>query len=195
MADNQRENQNIWYQSCANKFGRLAQDVGTIIPKSTKTIFFIHKHKVPHDCKATYARFVIDICPQKMEKHQTKITVGVNLVHYPGEVHTPTADITLTKLLFNSVISTKNAIFCTIDIKDFYLNMPMKQYEYMKVLYTLVPYEIKCQYELGNKVHDRHVYIEIRKRMYNLPQAGRIAHTQLVKHLENIKRYYLLPHC
>eukprot|EP00957_Ditylum_brightwellii_P195873 14923706-Ditylum_brightwellii.AAC.1 len=59
----------------------------------------------------------------------------------------------------------------------------MEQYKYMKVPYTLVPDEIKQQYELETKVHDGHIYFEIRKGMYGLPQAGGIAHDQLVKHL------------
>jgi hypothetical protein len=35
------------------------------------------------------------------------------------------------KLHLNSVISTKNALYCTIDLKDFYLNTLMDQPEYM----------------------------------------------------------------
>eukprot|EP00957_Ditylum_brightwellii_P133224 10158139-Ditylum_brightwellii.AAC.1 len=51
----------------------------------------------------TYARFVVDYRPQKSEKNRTRITVGGNLIECPGNVHTPTADIDLAKLLFNSV--------------------------------------------------------------------------------------------
>eukprot|EP00957_Ditylum_brightwellii_P183809 14000828-Ditylum_brightwellii.AAC.1 len=58
----------------------------------------------------------------------------------------------------------------------------------MKVPYMLVTNEIRQQYKLGNKVHDGHIYVEIRKGMYGLPQAGCIAHGQLVKHLD--KRGY-----
>ena len=48
-------------------------------------------------------------------------------VKYPGDVGTPTADMPLAKILFNSVISTKNATFMTGDIKNFYLNTPLKR--------------------------------------------------------------------
>jgi hypothetical protein len=44
---------------------------------------------------------------------------------------TPTADMTLVKILLNSVIFTKDASCVTLDIKDFYLNTPMKRYKYM----------------------------------------------------------------
>ena len=55
-------------------------------------------------------------------------------MHYPGDAGTPTADLVLTvKLLLNSIISTPNAKFMTMDNKDFYLNTLMARYhhEYM----------------------------------------------------------------
>eukprot|EP00957_Ditylum_brightwellii_P006928 524145-Ditylum_brightwellii.AAC.1 len=102
------KNASIWHQSCANEFGRLAQGIGDRIKEGTNTIFFIKKNEMPVDRKATYARFVVDERSQKSEKHRTRITVGGNLVNYPGDVHTPTADLDLAKILFNSVISDKH---------------------------------------------------------------------------------------
>ena len=43
--------------------------------------------------------------------------MGGNLVNYPDDCGTPTADLLTIKLLRNSVISTNNAKFMTIDIK------------------------------------------------------------------------------
>eukprot|EP00957_Ditylum_brightwellii_P055716 4221611-Ditylum_brightwellii.AAC.1 len=79
------------------------------MPHGTNTIKFITQNQVPGNKNPTYARFVCDVCPQKAEKHRTWITVGGNLIEYPGEVHTPTADMDVAKLLFNSVISTSCA--------------------------------------------------------------------------------------
>eukprot|EP00957_Ditylum_brightwellii_P173905 13239356-Ditylum_brightwellii.AAC.1 len=79
--------------------------------------------------------------------------MGGNLIEYPGNVHTPTAAINLGKLLFNSVVSTPNAKFCTVDIKNFYLNTPMTRYEYMKIHMSLIPPEVIEQYNL-NKLKD-----------------------------------------
>jgi hypothetical protein len=59
--------------------------------------------------------------------------VGGNRVHYPGNAGTPTADILIVKLFINSTISTPNAKYMTIDIKDFYLNTPMARYKYMQL--------------------------------------------------------------
>ncbi len=46
-------------------------------------------------------------------------------------VVTPTVDMVTVKLHLNSVISTKGAQYCTIDLKGFYLNTPMAHPEYM----------------------------------------------------------------
>ncbi len=56
--------------------------------------------------------------------------MGGNLINYPGNCGTPMADLLTVKLLLNSIISTPNAKFMSIDIKDFYLNTPMARYKY-----------------------------------------------------------------
>jgi hypothetical protein len=43
--------------------------------------------------------------------------MGGNLVNYPDDCGTPTADLLTVKLLLNSVLSTENTEFMTIDIK------------------------------------------------------------------------------
>eukprot|EP00957_Ditylum_brightwellii_P177264 13503691-Ditylum_brightwellii.AAC.1 len=96
----------------------------------------------------------------------------------------PTAALDLAKLLFNSVVSTPNAKFCTVDIIIIYLNTPMTCYEYMKIHISLIPPKAIKQYNL-NDITDSsgNMHVEIRKGMYGLPQAGRIAHSKLKLHL------------
>ena len=61
----------------------------------------------------------------------------------------------------------------------------MKKYEHMKLPINLFPPEIVEQYNLFPLVHDDdHVYMEIKKGMYGLPQAGRLANDQLKQHLQ-----------
>jgi hypothetical protein len=57
----------------------------------------------------TYARIVIDNRPQKEDPNQVQITAGGNLIKYKGDVSTRTADLTTSKLLWNSVLSTEGA--------------------------------------------------------------------------------------
>ena len=152
-----------WMHSSANEFRRLVQGVGNRI-KGTDTIFFVHKHEVPQDRwkDITYAKFVCELKPNKAEVHRTRLTVGGDKVHYPGDVGTPTADLTLVKMHVNSVISTPGARYMTLDVKNFYLNTPMVRYEYVRIKIDDIPEEIILEYALRDKVtSDGHVYIEI----------------------------------
>jgi len=62
----------IWMHSSANEFGRLAQGIGGRI-QGTNTIFFIHKYQVPVDRlgDVMYAKFVVELKPNKAEVHRT----------------------------------------------------------------------------------------------------------------------------
>jgi Reverse transcriptase (RNA-dependent DNA polymerase) len=118
--------------------------------------------------------------------------VGGDRIHYPGKVSTPTADLTTAKLLFNSVVSNPGARFASFDIKNFYLNNPMDRYKYMRIPVRDIPDFIMSQYKLEPLVHNGVVLVEIRKGMYGLPQAGIIANTRLVAHL-NAHGYHQAP--
>jgi hypothetical protein len=184
-----------WSKSFANEIGRLAQGVGTRIPAAaaTNTIHFVPFTNIPRDRKVTYGRIVCSVRPQKAETHRTRLTVGGNLIEYPFDVSTPTAELTTAKCLFNSVVSTPYAKFMTIDIKDFYLNTEMNRYEYMKIPIKLLPTEITEQYKLHEIAHNGFAHMEIRKGMYGLPQAGMIANVKLTKHLAKYG-YRPVPH-
>ena len=129
----------IWENSFANEIGRLAQGVGTRIPSGENTIFFIPKYKVPSVITVTYGRIVDEIRPQKAETYRTILTVGGNLIHFPGDVTTPTVYLITANLIFNSVLSTKNAKFMCADIANFYLNNTMNRYYYMKLPLYIIP--------------------------------------------------------
>jgi hypothetical protein len=54
--------------------------------------------------------------------------------------------------------------------------------EYMRLRLNIIPEEIIVKYNLQDLVDDKEwVYIEIRKGMYGLPQAGIIANQLLEK--------------
>ena len=73
----------------------------------------------------------------------------------------------------------------TIDIKDFYLNTLMEQYEYMHIPVKHIPKVIMSQYKLAPLlVMNGHVMVKIHKGMYSLPQAGILANKCLVAHLQ-----------
>jgi hypothetical protein len=66
-----------------------------------------------------------------------------------------------------------------LDVKIFYLCTPVYSFEYMRIPIELIPQEITAEYNLFSLVSDGHVYIEVQKGMYGLPQA-RILANQLL---------------
>jgi len=88
------------------------------------------------------------------------------------------------KLHLNSVISTKGAHYCTIDLKDFYLMTPMTRPEYMHMKIKDLPEEFLTMYNLTNKaIANGFVYLKIQKEMYGLPQVGILAQELLEQRL------------
>jgi hypothetical protein len=68
------------------------------------------------------------------------------------------------------------------DIKNYYLGNPLSRFEYMTMPLSCFPEEIIQKYNLNALALDGWVYIEIRKCMYGLNQAG-TNYFKLVWHL------------
>jgi hypothetical protein len=62
-----------------------------------------------------------------------------------------------------------------MDIKNYYLGTPLPRFEYMKMLVSRFPEEIIQKYNIKALAVNGWVYIEIRKGMYGLKQAGLLA--------------------
>jgi hypothetical protein len=172
----------VWNNAAANEFVWLAQGVGGRI-EGSNTIFFIPRNAVPKGKVITYGRCVVDIRPNKTETHRVRLTVGGNLIQYPGNVSTHSADLTTSKCLCNSKISTEGTKYMCLDVKIFYLSTPMDSFDDMRIPIKLIPQEIIVQYNLLPLVSDGHVYIEVQKGMYGLPQAGILANQLIARGL------------
>jgi len=132
----------IWKPQMCKELGRLSQGYDDV--EGTNTIVYMTPDMVkniPRDRTVTYARIVIDVRPQKEDPNRVRITAGGNLIFYPEELTTRTADLITTKIMWNSV-------------------------------------------QLHDKVINGHVYMEIRRGMYGLPQAGILANKLLRKRLQ-----------
>ena len=169
-----------WLRSAANEFGRLMQGLSDNRVESTNTIFFIPRSKVPKHNRPTYTRFVCSYRPQKAEPYRTRITVGSNLIDYPGNLSMKVADMTTFKILVNSTLSIPGARWLGLDVKNYYLGTPMEDYEYMLIPITSISHEIIGHYKLHDIVHNGKVYMEIRCGMYGVPQAGILGEKQLI---------------
>jgi hypothetical protein len=112
------------------------------------------------------------------------LTVGGDILDYTGDVVTCTADIATFQILINSTLSTEEAEIMIIDIKNYYLGTPLPIYDYMHLALSIIPDEIITKYNLQAISVTDWVYIEIRKGMYSLKQAGLFANQLLQQRLE-----------
>ena len=173
----------LYTKSYRQELGQIDQRIPGVV-NGINTIFFINKTDVPAERwkDEIYGRVVVNYRPEKGDPYCTR----VNLIVYPGDCGTPTVDLLIVKLLLNIVISTPDAKFMTIDIKDFYLNTPMDRFGYMKLKLSELPKDFVTLYNLASKVEENgFVYLKIRRGMYGLPQSGILAQQLLEKQLNN----------
>jgi hypothetical protein len=189
---NKPDLQHIWKWGLNNEAGCLFQVIHDITGK--KTYFFVELTNIPKGRNITYGKIVCDYKPHKKEKGLIWLTVSVDILDYSGNVATSTADIATFKILINSTLSTKDAaMMMMMDITKYYVFTPLPRYEYMRMLLSRFPEEIVDKYNLKALAVDGWFYIEIRKGMHGLKQAGLLT-TQLLQKLLAPFGYYPARH-
>jgi hypothetical protein len=177
----------VWMTAFGKDFGGMSQGDNKTGQKGTNAMFVMSPSNIPHipkDLIITYTtRVVVDHHPQKEDPNCIRITAGGNLINYHGKLTTRTADITAAKLHWNSMLTTPNAKFICLDIKIIYPCAPLDRYKYMQITFAPFPPWIVKQYDLPNKVHNGHIYVEMRRAMWGLPQPGILANKLLRKRL------------
>eukprot|EP00804_Cyclotella_cryptica_P022286 CCRYP_018107-RA/>CCRYP_018107-RA protein AED:0.34 eAED:0.44 QI:0/0/0/1/0/0/3/0/606 len=147
--------QDVWTTAFGKEFGNLAQGDRKTGEKGTNTMFVMTHSQVrdiPRDRTVTYGHVVVGYRPQKDDPNRVRITAGGNLIKdYPRELTTRTADLTTSKILWNSVLSTKGAKFMGLDLKSFYLTAMLDRPEYMKMPLALLGRQQRDQHHL---LHD-----------------------------------------
>jgi hypothetical protein len=134
----------VWMTAFGKDFGDMCQGDDKTKTKGTDAIFFMDPKEVPSIPKnqpPTYAKVVVANCPQKEDPYQIRITAGGNLINYPGELTTRTADMTTAKLHWNSILSTPKARYMCLNIGNFYLTATLDRYKYMKMPISMFPLE------------------------------------------------------
>ena len=84
---------------------------------------------------------VVDLRPNKAVHERLRMCMGGDKMEIVMETTTRTADLTTCKLHINGVVSTPGARFTGGDVKDFYLNTPLKRKRYKKVRAKYIPEE------------------------------------------------------
>jgi hypothetical protein len=100
----------IWQTAFGKDFGGMVQGNNKTGEHGTNSIFVMTHAEIlliPTDRTIMYARVFVNFCPQKLDPHQIWIMAGGNLINYPGELTTKTADRTTSKLMWNSILSTE----------------------------------------------------------------------------------------
>jgi hypothetical protein len=131
----------IWLRSDANKFGRLAQGADNHI-EGSNNINFITRNVMPQCKTVTYGRVVVDMHPNMSEVHRVCLVAGGNLIQYHGDVATRAANLTTSKCIWNSTISTDGAKYMCLDANNFYMGTPMEEFECMHIPIKLFPVNI-----------------------------------------------------
>ncbi len=163
-----------WQTVFGKDFGSMAQSNHKTGQQGTNSIFVMTQDKIfriPKRQSITYACIVVDFCPQKMDPHHIWITAGGNLIKYPGKLLTRTADLTTSKLIWNSVL-IKDAWYMWMDIKNLYLSAPIDRNKCIWMLFALFPEWIWTQYILDNLELNGFIYLEMHCTVWGLPQSG-----------------------
>lgn len=81
------------------------------------------------------------------------------------------------KAHWNTVVSMKDARYCTGDISNMYLMSDLVASEYVKFNYSLIPQRIIEHYKLDKIVENSFVYTKINKAWYRLKQSEKLPMT------------------
>ena len=172
-----------WTTHLSEEYDRLF-DTGTISWDGFTT--------KPVNKKATY--FSIQVKEKRKSdgtiKRRVRGTVGGDKIEFTGERSSSTASMECLKCFLNAVVS-EDAHWCTADIQDYYLGTPMENPEYMYILEKDIPPATKMKYDI--EFRNGRTMVTIRKGMYGLPHAGRIAQDKLILHLIE-DGYHQCPH-
>ena len=92
--------QDTWIKTMCRELDRNSQGYSTT-PGTYAVQFMTLEEikKIPKDWVITYAHIVVDHQTQKEEEDRVRITTGRNLIDYPDELTTRTADLITTKIL------------------------------------------------------------------------------------------------
>jgi hypothetical protein len=118
---------------------------------------------------------VCEVQPEKDDPDCTCITIAGNCPFFPGDGGANTASLKLIKLLLNSVLSHPGICFSSINLKNFYLNSPMLDPEYIHIKIADIWVEFIEEYKLEGWEYDGWINFKICQGWYGLPQAGILA--------------------
>ena len=146
-----------WDTSYLNELGKLCQGIGkeTMEPKKERVkgtgafkvtsfndIPFVKQKDFCH------TRVVCEYRPEKDDHNRTRIAITGGHILVTFDVSTPTGSLELVKLMINSLLSRPKALIYAFDVKNFYLDNPMENPEYVRVKLEDIPLKSIEEYHL-----------------------------------------------
>ena len=127
----------------------------------------------------------------KEDPNWTSITIGGNSIDYPDDCGTKTGSLELVKLIINSVCVClqPGAQLMTMYLGNFYRGTLLDCQEYVCMKVSTIPQEFIEEHNLLQFSHNRWVYFECNKGMYELKQAGKLSIDLLAEQLR-LHGYY-----
>jgi hypothetical protein len=116
-----------WTFQCRGTSKRCCKNASIKSPQNRNIVLIPHpqNNMAQRQRNITLSTVVVDCRPQKADPHRIQITAGRYLINYPGELSTHTTDITTSKSMWNSVLSTEGAKYMCLDLKNFHLSAPL----------------------------------------------------------------------
>ena len=178
----------VWSEAMCNELKIFSQVWGK--KKGTNIVrFSTHKEIImtPKERIITYTQVVVNYPSRKDDPNRVWLAVGGEKLKgtYLDELTARTADLTTTKTIWNSVISTPIERNITGNIKSTHLQTLLKRKDYMNMPIDMISQEFRDAYDLDAKAKNGLVYMKILCGMYGLTEAGIRANKLLCAWLEN----------
>ena len=150
-----------------------------------KTMHPIYKHDQPQDRRGD-TTYYNQVTKEKIidgtYSARVRGTIDGSKTNYTGDKSSHVSNLATVKLLLNSVASTPNASFITLDIVDFFLNHDLDRPEYIKVPLKSIPADICTENSLVKYADDKgNILFEVVKAVYGLPQSNLISQRCVTK--------------
>lgn len=128
----------------------------------------------------------------KLKKTPTTNSSIVPPTIEPRITASSTIDSLAVKLLYNSIVSDHEAIFSSIDVKDWYLNSSCKT-AYLLIRNGILDQKSKILLKTTHLPDNAILVTEVNNVVYGMDDAGRISQLELVNHLAK-DDFHMCPH-
>jgi hypothetical protein len=147
---------------------------------TTKSIKWKVDGILPNGRTATYANTVgykkiINGTPV----FRVRLAFGGNLSDYDGERSSSMVDITTVKVAFNHLVSDENLDYCTLDLKDMYLQSKLDRPEFMRMPLAQIPMNLRVKLGMAHLPEHTMILWQVDQALYGMPQAGMLAQRDL----------------